>query len=61
MRTIRPSQREVKERLPRPTFPIKRLMDERKASLLRLRAWRDRTDTLSVEVREWLETLDSNL
>ena len=58
LRTIRPSQREVKEKLPRPTFPINKLMDERKARLLRLRAWRDRTDTLSLEVREWLESLE---
>lgn len=56
-RTIRPSLRTVKESLRRPDFPINRTMEQRKARLLRLHAWSDRTDTLSAETHEWLESL----
>ena len=58
-RVVRPSLRLVKESLRRPDFPINRTMEQRKTRLLRLHAWSDRTDTLSAETHEWLESLTS--
>ena len=59
-RTIRPSQREVKRALNKPTFPIHQLMEQRKADYLRRREWRDRKETITREVVEWIESLGGN-
>ena len=58
-RTLRPSQRTEKQALVRPLFPINALMQHRKSDYLRRREWRDRTDTLTYETIEWLESLKS--
>lgn len=59
-RKIRESLREVKESLEKPAFPINDALDRRKESLIRRKAWSDRTDTLSVETLEWLESLSED-
>ena len=56
-RAVRPSQRLVKQNLMRPLFPINALLQQRKADYIRRREWRDRTDTLSYETIEWIESL----
>ena len=56
-RTIRPSEREDRGNLPRPNFPIERAMELRKKRLLDQGRWRDRTDTLSIETIEWVESV----
>ncbi len=56
-RTIRPSRREEKRKLSKPLFPIYALMQQRKSDYLRRREWRDRTDTLTYETIEWMESL----
>lgn len=56
-RQIRKSLREFKESLPRPRFPIERALKLRKERLLRMKTWRDRTDTLSLETIEWVESV----
>ena len=58
-RTIRPSQREAKLSLRKPLFPINALLQQRKADYIRRREWQDRTDTLTYETIEWLESLKS--
>jgi hypothetical protein len=57
LRVIRPSQREEKSALRRPLFPINALLQQRKSDYLRRREWRDRTDTLTYETIEWIESL----
>ena len=59
-RKIRESLREVKEALEKPAFPINDALDRRKERLIRRKAWSDRTDTLSVETLEWLESLSTD-
>ena len=59
-RVIRPSQREEKRSLRKPLFPINAILQQRKADYLRRREWRDRTDTLTYETIEWLESLPVN-
>ena len=56
-RTIRVSIRKEKERLSLPQFPISAAMERRKERLLRAKSWRDRTDTLSYETIEWVESV----
>ena len=56
-RTIRPSMREERRSLPRPLFPIHALLQQRKDDYMRRQEWRERTDTLSVETIEWLESI----
>ena len=56
-RTIRPSRRVEKRALSKPLFPIYALMQQRKADYLRRREWRDRTDTLTYETIEWMESI----
>jgi len=58
-RTIRPSQRTEKRALRKPTFPINALMQQIKADYIRRKEWQERTDTLSYETIEWLESLKS--
>ena len=56
-RTIRPSQRVSKRSLSKPLFPINSLLQQRKNDYLRRGLWQDRTDTLTYETIEWLESL----
>ena len=58
-RIIRPSQREEKRSLRKPLFPINALLQQRKADYIRRHEWRDRTDTLTYETIEWVESLKS--
>jgi hypothetical protein len=56
-RTIRPSERIDRGNLPRPNFPIERAMELRKRRLIEQGRWHDRTDTLSIETIEWVESV----
>jgi hypothetical protein len=58
-RVIEPSQRIERRALMRPLFPINAILQQRKADYIRRREWRDRTDTLSYETIEWLESIKS--
>ncbi len=58
-RTIYPSQRVEKRSLRKPLFPINALLQQRRADYIRRSEWRDRTDTLTYETIEWLESLKS--
>ena len=58
-RAIRPSQRDEKRSLRKPLFPINALLQQRKENYIRRNEWRDRTDTLTYETIEWLESLKS--
>ena len=55
-RTIRPSLREAKTALPRPTFPISEKMERYKREIIERNEWYDRNDVLTQEVIEWLES-----
>ena len=56
-RVIRPSQRDDKRSLQKPYFPINAQLQQRKDDYERRKMWQDRTDTLSYETIEWLESL----
>ena len=56
-RPLRPSEREERENLARPSFPIERALEMRKRRLEEQGRWRDRTDTLSIETIEWVESV----
>ena len=56
-RTIRPTERIERGNLARPNFPIERAMTLRRQRLLEQGRWRDRTDTLSIETIEWVESV----
>lgn len=58
-RSIRPSRRVEKRSLRKPLFPINALLQQRKADYIRRKEWQDRTDTLTYETIEWLESLKS--
>ena len=58
-RTIRESLREEKSKLEKPHFPISSAMERRKERLIKLKSWSDRTDTLSIETIEWVESVSS--
>ncbi len=58
-RVIRPSQRVEKRALRKPSFPINAILQQRKSNYISRREWRDRTDTLTYETIEWLESLKS--
>ena len=58
-RVIEPSQRIERRATVRPLFPINALLQQRKSDYIRRREWRDRTDTLTYETVEWLESLKS--
>ena len=58
-RVIRPSQRVEKRALRKPSFPINALLQQRKSDYIRRHEWQDRTDTLTYETIEWLESLKS--
>lgn len=56
-RTIRPTERESRRALHMPTFPIERSLNIRKERLMNEGRWMDRTDTLSIETIEWVESV----
>ena len=56
-RTIRPTEREDVRKLPKPNFPIERALNLRKQRLMDQGRWMDRTDTLSIETIEWVESV----
>ena len=56
-RTIRPTERAARTRLARPTFPIEQSLKLRKRRLIDNGTWSDRTDTLSIETLEWVESV----
>ena len=58
-RVIRPSQRIEKRALRKPSFPINAILQQRKSDYIRRHEWQDRTDTLTYETIEWLESLKS--
>ena len=58
-RVIRPSQRVEKRALRKPSFPINAILQQRKSDYIRRHEWQDRTDTLTYETLEWLESLRS--
>ena len=58
-RVIEPSQRILRRALMKPLFPINTILQQRKSDYIRRREWRDRTDTLTYETIEWLESLKS--
>ena len=58
-RKIRASLREAKSALAKPRFPINERLERNKERYIRNHSWSDRTDTLSVETIEWLESLST--
>lgn len=58
-RKIRPSLREAKSALEKPRFPINEQLERNKERYIRNHSWSDRTDTLTVETIEWLESISS--
>ena len=56
-RTIRPSERDKRKSLLLPNFPIERALNLRKQRLINQGSWMDRTDTLSIETIEWVESV----
>lgn len=55
-RTIRPSQRKEKERLPHPEFPIRERIDSRRTELMDSGRWADRDDVVPPDVRDWIRS-----
>ena len=58
-RKIRASLREAKSALAKPRFPINERLERNKERYIRNHSWSDRTDTLSIETIEWLESLST--
>ncbi len=56
-RTIRPSVREQRSAMPRPTFPIKQQIEERREELERTKSWFDRIENVSPDATEWMKEL----
>ena len=56
-RTVRPSERDKRRSLLLPNFPIERALNLRKQRLINQGSWSDRTDTLSIETIEWVESV----
>jgi len=56
-RTIRPSVRAHKSRLPRPHFPIAARIDAYRQQLVESRRWSDRDDTVQPDVLDWMQSL----
>ena len=56
-RTIRPTERDERRKLQMPNFPIERALNMRKQRLMNEGRWIDRTDTLSIETIEWVESV----
>lgn len=56
-RTIRPSQRTVKSQLPRPSFPLQRILEQRKKLYNEQGRWSDRNDLVDPATVEWMHAL----
>ena len=56
-RTIRPSEREMRSRLPQPDFPISRRIEAFKQRLIERRQWVDRNDPVDPATVEWMHDL----
>lgn len=56
-RTIRPSERPMREELAHPDFPIMRRIEEYKQRLIEQRRWTDRNDQVDQATVEWMREL----
>lgn len=56
-RDLRPSRREEMQKKPKPEFPIQQSIDRRRKRLTESGQWRDRTETLSPEALEFVESV----
>lgn len=56
-RELRPSRRAEMTRKPQPTFPIQQSIDRRRKRLTESGVWRDRTETLSPDAVEFVESV----
>ncbi len=56
-REIRPTVREEKSELPRPTFPIQEELFEHRTELIESGQWLDRNDVVSPHAEAWMESL----
>ncbi len=56
-RGLRPSRREEMQKLPKPEFPIQQSIDRRRKRLTESGQWRDRTETLSPEALQFVESV----
>ena len=56
-RTIRPTQRSVKSRLPRPSFPLQQILEQRKKLYNEQGRWSDRNDLVDPATVEWMHAL----
>lgn len=56
-RELRPSQREKMMNKPQPEFPIQQSIDRRRKRLTENGVWRDRTETLSPDAIEFVESV----
>ena len=56
-RTIRPSERLHRSALSRPTFPIKKSIDDARKRLNEQGSWADRTETVDAATVEWMHSL----
>ncbi len=56
-RRVRPSERDAREALPRPTFPIMQRMDAYRKQLLEEGRWADRRDEVDPETVEWMREM----
>ncbi len=55
-RTIRPSLRQERERIPRPSFPIRARIDRQRERLVEEERWSDRDDVLTPFALEWVRS-----
>ncbi len=55
-RTIRPSLRQERERIPRPSFPIRAQIDRQRERLVEEERWSDRDDVLTPFALEWVRS-----
>lgn len=55
-RTIRPSLRHERERIPRPSFPIRTEIDRQRERLVEEARWSDRDDVLTPFALEWVRS-----
>ena len=56
-RRIRSSLREEKSRLPHPSFPLQRALEQRKQRYIEERRWNDRNDLVDPATVEWMHSL----
>lgn len=56
-RRVRPSEREMREKLPLPRFPIAGQLEKDRQHFAAERGWIDRNDVVIPEIEEWMRTL----